>query len=213
MTLALGVLISGSGTNLAAILAAIARGELDARVHVVVSNKADAQGLSRAEAAGVPARVVSHKDYGSREAFDEAVVAALREAGVEWVVLAGFMRVVTPVLLDAFKDRVINIHPALLPAFPGVDAQAQALRYGVKITGCTVHFVDAGVDTGPVIAQEALPVLEGEDRPSLAARLLEREHALLVRVLGLLSAGRVRIVEPAEVGARRRVAILDEAPS
>jgi phosphoribosylglycinamide formyltransferase 1 len=209
----LGVLISGSGTNLGAILSAIEAGELAARVRLVLSNKPEAGGLVRAREAGVPVRVVAHKEFPTREAFDAQVVQALREAGVRWVVLAGFMRIVTPVLLDAFKDRVINIHPALLPAFPGVDAQAQAIAYGVKVTGCTVHFVDAGVDTGPIIAQEVVPVLDGDDRDRLVARLLPREHQLLVRALGWVASGRVRIEEsaPNPAGARRRVVILDEA--
>jgi phosphoribosylglycinamide formyltransferase-1 len=206
MTLDLGVLISGSGTNLGAILAAAGDGRLDARVKVVVSNREDAGGLAKARAAGVPTRVLSHKAYPSREAFDGAVVDTLREAGVQWVVLAGFMRVVTPVLLDAFKDRVVNIHPALLPAFPGVDAQAQAVAYGARIAGCTVHFVDAGVDTGPIIAQAAVPVEDDDDRDALAARILVEEHALLVRVLGWIAEGRVSISTP-EGGGRRRVVV------
>lgn len=206
MPLDLGVLISGSGTNLGAILAAVANGRLDARVRLVVSNRADAGGLEKARAANVPVRVISHRDYPSREAFDGAVVTALREAGVEWVVLAGFMRVVTPVLLGAFQDRVINIHPALLPAFPGVDAQAQAVEYGVRVSGCTVHFVDPGVDTGPIIAQSAVEVDPEDDRESLARRLLAKEHELLVRVLGWVAEGRVEI-EPPREGARRRVRV------
>ncbi|NUP07868.1 MAG: phosphoribosylglycinamide formyltransferase [Polyangiaceae bacterium] len=202
----LGVLISGSGTNLGAILAAIEAGRLNARVRVVVSNKADAGGLTRAQNAGVPTKVVSHKDYGSREAFDAELVKVLHDAGAQLIVLAGFMRVVTPVFLEAFRDRVVNIHPALLPAFPGVDAQAQALAYGCKVTGCTVHFVDTGVDTGPIILQEAVPVLEGDDRARLAERLLVTEHALLVRAIDLIAKGRVT-VKPSSNGGRRRVSI------
>jgi phosphoribosylglycinamide formyltransferase-1 len=206
MTLDLGVLISGSGTNLGAILAAVEGGRLDARVKVVISNREAAGGLERARAAGVPTRVLSHKAYATREAFDGAIVETLRDAGAQWVVLAGFMRVVTPVLLDAFKDRVINIHPALLPAFPGVDAQAQAIAYGVRVAGCTVHFVDPGVDTGPIIAQAAVQVEDGDDRDKLAARILEKEHELLVRVISWIAEGRVRIVE-GEPGGRRRVVV------
>ncbi len=207
MTLELGVLISGTGTNLGAILRAVEAGALDARVRVVVSNKADALGLVRAREAGVATATVSHKAFATREAFDAELVRTLRDAGAEWIVLAGFMRVVTPVLLDAFKDRVVNIHPALLPAFPGVDAQAQALAYGVKVTGCTVHFVDAGVDTGPIILQETVPVLDGDDRDALAKRILEKEHASMVRALDLISRGRVHIEDGA---ARRRVVIRPE---
>lgn len=206
MPLDLGVLISGSGTNLGAILAAVASGKLDARVRLVISNRADAGGLEKARAAGVPTLVISHRDYPSREAFDAAVVAALRGAGAELVVLAGFMRVVTPVLLEAFPDRVVNIHPALLPAFPGVDAQAQAVAYGVRVAGCTVHFVDPGVDTGPIIAQAAVVVEPDDDRDALAKRILEKEHELLVRVLAWIAEGRVTI-EPPRAGARRRVRV------
>jgi phosphoribosylglycinamide formyltransferase-1 len=196
----LGVLISGRGSNLGAILSAIGDGTLAARVALVISNKAGAAGLARAEAAGVPTRVVPHGAFPDRASFDAALVEALREAGVDVVVLAGFMRLLTPVLLDAFPDRVVNIHPALLPAFPGVDAQAQALAYGARVTGCTVHLVDAGTDTGPVIAQAAVPVLEGDDRDTLAARILPHEHALLVRALGWIAAGKVEVVRQAAGG-------------
>jgi phosphoribosylglycinamide formyltransferase-1 len=201
MTMDLGVLISGRGSNLEAILDAVAKGALDARVRVVISNKASAGGLEIARAAGVPTVVIPHGEHSDRASFDAAVVAALREAGVACVVLAGFMRLVTPVLLDAFPYRVVNIHPSLLPAFPGVDAQAQALAYGARITGCTVHLVDAGTDTGPVLAQAAVPVLDGDDRDTLAARILVREHELLVRALGWLAQGLVEI-EPAAAGTR-----------
>lgn len=205
-TLNLGVLISGRGSNLGAILDAIASKRLDAEVRVVISNKASAGGLDAARAAGVPARVVAHQEFPDRASFDGALVAALREAGVEWVVLAGFMRIVTPVLLDAFPARVVNIHPSLLPAFPGVDAQAQALAYGARITGCTVHLVDAGTDTGPIIAQAAVPVIEGDDRDRLAARILVHEHELLVRVLGWIAAGKVSVAKVDGVRAIVRVA-------
>jgi phosphoribosylglycinamide formyltransferase 1 len=205
VTIRLGVLVSGSGTNLGAILAAVHAEKLDADVRVVISNKPAAGGLERARAAGVPAVAIPHTGFASREAFDEALVACLRAHDVEWIVLAGFMRVVTPVLLDAFPRRVINIHPALLPAFPGVDGPGQALAYGVKVAGCTVHFVDAGVDTGPVIAQATVPVLEDDDHDRLAARILEQEHALLVQVIEWASQGRLR-VEGAD-GKRARVVV------
>lgn len=201
MTMDLGVLISGRGSNLEAILDAVAKGALDARVRVVISNKASAGGLEIARAAGVPTVVIPHGEHPDRASFDAAIVAALREAGVACVVLAGFMRLVTPVLLSAFPYRVVNIHPSLLPSFPGVDAQAQALAYGARITGCTVHLVDAGTDTGPILAQAAVPVLDGDDRDTLAARILVREHELLVRALGWLSQGLVEI-EPAAAGSR-----------
>jgi phosphoribosylglycinamide formyltransferase-1 len=206
----LGVLISGRGSNLAAILAAIGTGTLPARVALVISNNCDAAGLIHAAAAGVPARVILHRTYPDRATFDAALVAALREAAVDVVVLAGFMRLLTPVFLDAYPDRVINIHPALLPAFPGVDAQAQALAYGARVTGCTVHLVDAGTDTGPIIAQAAVPVIEGDNRESLAARILPHEHELLVRALAWIAAGKVEVIPPTTAGGRATVRVRGE---
>jgi phosphoribosylglycinamide formyltransferase-1 len=210
MSLDLGVLISGRGSNLGAILAAIESGRLPARVKLVVSNKPDAAGIARAAEAGVPTHVVQHGAYPDRASFDAALVAALRGAGAEVVVLAGFMRLLTPVLLEAFPNRVVNIHPALLPAFPGVDAQAQALAYGARVTGCTVHFVDAGTDTGPVIAQAAVPILEGDDRESLAARILPREHDLLVQALRWIAEGKVDVIPPSAAGGRATVRVRGE---
>lgn len=194
MPLALGVLVSGNGTNLQAILNAIAEQSLDARVHCVISNRADAKALERAAAAGVPALTIPHKGFASREEFDRAVVAALREHGVEWIVLAGFMRLLTKELLSAFPGRIVNIHPSLLPSFPGLDAQRQAFEHGVKVTGCTVHFVDGGLDSGPIIAQRAVPVLPGDDLARLTLRIHDAEHELYVAVLREIAAGRV---EPA----------------
>jgi phosphoribosylglycinamide formyltransferase 1 len=191
VALNLGVLVSGNGTNLQAILDAVARGALDARVRCVISNKGDAAALKRATLAGVPALFISHKTHPTREAFDEAVLLALREHGVEWVVLAGFMRVLTPGFLRAWGGRVVNVHPALLPSFPGVNAVEQALAHGVKVTGCTVHFVDEGVDSGPIIAQRAVAVHEGDDEASLASRIHQAEHELFVSVLADIAAGRV----------------------
>ncbi len=194
MTLALGVLVSGSGSNLEAILSAIELGSLAAECRVVISNKPGVLALERAARRGVPTRVVSHKDFPTREAFDAEVVEILRSFGVELVVLAGFMRVVTPVLLGAFPNQVVNIHPSLLPAFPGVDAQDQAHAYGVKIAGCTVHFVDLGVDSGPIIAQAAVPTFPADTADTLRHRILEQEHHLLPEVLGWIAAGKVRLV-------------------
>lgn len=206
----LGVLISGRGSNLGAVLSAIAAGTLPARVALVISNKPDAGGLARAAEAGVPTRVIPHAGYPDRASFDAALVAALREAGVDLVVLAGFMRLLTPTFLDAFPNRVVNIHPALLPAFPGVDAQAQALAYGARVTGCTVHFVDAGTDTGPVIAQAAVPILDGDTRDALAARILPREHELLVAAIRWIAEGKVEVIPPAAPGGRATVRVRGE---
>jgi phosphoribosylglycinamide formyltransferase-1 len=206
----LGVLVSGSGTNLQAILDAVRTGALDAEVSLVISNQPNVRALERAASAGVPTKIISHRDFDGREAFDAALVHALREAGVGYVVLAGFMRVLTPVLLDAFPWRVVNIHPALLPAFPGVHAQRQALAYGVKVAGCTVHFVDAGTDTGPIIAQAVVPVLDGDDEETLGARILREEHRLLVAALGAIADGEVTVV-PAADGGRPRVHLGERA--
>jgi phosphoribosylglycinamide formyltransferase-1 len=189
----LGVLVSGSGTNLQAIVHAIRDGELDARIGVVVSNVPGAPALERARAAGIECVVVDHKPFTDRGAFDAAVVEVLRSRGVELVVLAGFMRLITPLLLDAYPMRIVNVHPALLPAFPGVHGQRQALEYGVRVTGCTVHFVDRGTDTGPIIAQAAVPVHDGDDEETLTARILVQEHQLLSRVLQWIAEGRVTV--------------------
>ncbi len=201
--LSLGVLVSGNGSNLQAILDAIGAGRLDARVKIVISNRAEAHALERAARAGVPARAIPHKGYASREEFDRALVAALREAGAEWIVLAGFMRILTREFLDAFPGKIINIHPALLPAFPGVNAIQQALDYGVKVTGCTVHFADPGVDGGKIIAQSAFTVEPGDTHDSLAERMHAAEHRLLVQVLGEIAGGRVVPDVPALASSER----------
>jgi phosphoribosylglycinamide formyltransferase-1 len=193
-TLELGVLVSGRGSNLQAILDAIADGRLDARVRTVISNKESAYALERARALGIPTTVIRHVDFPNREAFDTELVAALRAAAVEWIVLAGFMRVLTPVFLRAYPNRVVNIHPALLPSFPGTHGQRQALEYGVKLAGCTVHFVDEGVDSGPILAQAAVPVLDDDTEDTLSARILVEEHRLLVETLAELSQGRFELV-------------------
>lgn len=201
----LGVLVSGSGTNLQAILDAIAAGTLEAKVGVVVSNVATAKALDRAKAARVPAIVVDHKAFASRAAFDAAVVEVLQAHHVDCVVLAGFMRLVTSTVLDAYPNRVVNVHPALLPAFPGVHAQRQALEYGVAVAGCTVHLVDAGTDTGPILAQAAVPVVDGDDEEALTARILQKEHELLPMALQWLAEERVVVEPPAGRRARARV--------
>jgi phosphoribosylglycinamide formyltransferase-1 len=198
-TLALGVLVSGNGSNLQAILDAIQSGRLDASVKVVISNQPEAHALTRAANAGVPALVIPHRAFPSREAFDQAVQTALREAGVGWVVLAGFMRILTPGFIAAFRDRMVNVHPALLPAFPGAHAVRDALAYGVRVTGCTVHLVDEGVDSGPILAQRAVPVLDGDDEQVLGERIHRAEHALFVEVLSGLASGSIRVPAPRRV--------------
>jgi len=165
----LGVLISGTGTNLQAIIDALERRELRAEIRIVISNRAGAQGLERAHRRGIPTRVIEHRRFPSREDFDRALVEALTGHGVELVVCAGFMRLLSPVMLAAFPDRVMNIHPALLPAFPGVHAQKAALEHGVRFTGCTVFFVREGVDDGPIIVQAVVPLMPGDSEESLAS--------------------------------------------
>jgi phosphoribosylglycinamide formyltransferase-1 len=194
---------------LQAILDAIDHGELDAEVALVVSNKEEARGLERARVRGIPTAFVDHREFECREAFDRDVVMRLKHAGCDLVVLAGFMRLVTHVLLTAYPDRVVNVHPALLPAFPGVHAARQALAYGVKYTGCTVHLVDAGVDTGPILAQAVVPVFDGDTEATLVARIQAQEHALFPVVLSWFSCGRVKVEREQE--GRTRVRILEEA--
>jgi phosphoribosylglycinamide formyltransferase-1 len=202
----LGVLVSGSGTNLGAIFDSIEKKDLDAQVAVVVSNKEQAIALERARAKNVPAVFIDHKKFADRSAFDQSLADVLKKHSVDYVVLAGFMRIVTPVLLDSFPMRVINIHPALLPAFPGAHAHKDAIAYGVKISGCTVHFVDAGTDTGPIIAQAVVPVNEDDDEASLAKKTLMVEHQLLPRVLQWAAQGKISVT-PGTAGARPRVRI------
>lgn len=186
----LGILISGRGSNLQAILDAIREGKLDARVGVVLSNVDGAPGLERARAAGVPTDVLSHKDYASREQYDEALVDHLRAHEVDLVCLAGFMRLLSPAFVRAFPGRILNVHPSLLPAFPGLHAQRQALEHGVKVTGATVHVVDEELDHGPILLQRAVPVLEGDDEESLSARILEQEHRIYPEAIALVLAGK-----------------------
>jgi phosphoribosylglycinamide formyltransferase-1 len=187
----LGVLVSGSGSNLQALLDACAKADFPAEVACVVSNVPTAFALERARKAGVPAVVVDHKAYASKADFETALLDALRAAGVEWVCLAGFMRLLSAGFLGHYVGRVLNIHPSLLPAFPGLHAQRQALERGVKVAGCTVHYVDAGTDTGPIIAQAAVPVLPTDDEHTLGARILEQEHQLLPAVLQSIAEGKL----------------------
>jgi len=189
----LGVLISGRGSNLAALLEAARQPGYPARVEVVVSNEPAAAGLCRAREAGVSAVVVDHRAYRTRQAHERALVAALREHGVEWVCLAGYQRILRGPLLEAFPRRVLNIHPALLPAFPGTHAQRQALEYGVRVSGCTVHFVDSGVDTGPIILQAAVPVEPDDTEQKLSERILREEHRLYPQAVALAVSGRLRL--------------------
>ncbi len=192
----LGVLVSGSGSNLQAILDASAAGRLTASVVAVVSDRPGVYGLERARKAGVPAKVVEFPAVPSpeaREEHDARLVEFLRSHGAEAVALAGYMRLVTPVLLRAFPRRVVNIHPALLPAFPGLHVQAAALDHGAKFSGCTVHFVDEGMDTGPIIIQAVVPVRDDDTPETWGARILREEHRIYPQALQYLAEGRLRV--------------------
>jgi phosphoribosylglycinamide formyltransferase 1 len=187
------VLVSGSGSNLQALLDAAVTPGYPARIAVVVSNVPGVRALQRAEAAGVPTRVLPHAGYADRAAYDRALVEAIAPYSCRIACLAGFMRLVGPTFLRAFPGGVLNTHPALLPSFPGLHAHRQALEHGVKMTGCTVHLVDEGIDTGPIVAQAAVPVLDGDTEESLQRRIQEQEHRLFPLALRLLAEGRLRI--------------------
>jgi phosphoribosylglycinamide formyltransferase 1 len=201
VTIRLGVLISGSGTNLQAIIDACEAGTLDAEVAVVISDRANARGLERARTHGIEAALVQRADFASAADFNAAIREALREHAVEWVVMAGYMRLLGREVLDAYPDHVLNLHPALLPSFPGADGIGDALAYGVKVTGVTVHFANENFDEGPIIAQEALAVFEDDTRDTLAERIHEIEHRIYPAALQLIAEGRVSIV-----GRKARIA-------
>jgi phosphoribosylglycinamide formyltransferase-1 len=189
----LGVLISGRGSNLQAIINAIERGDLCATIQVVVSNRRGAAGLNRAREHGIPTEIIEAKSFSTRAEYDHALVEILRGSGVELVTCAGFMRLLSRVMLDAFPDRILNIHPSLLPAFPGLDAQRAALEHGVRISGCTVFVVREGVDDGPIIAQAAVPVLPNDNEESLSDRILRQEHLIYPYAIRLIQEGRIKI--------------------
>lgn len=192
--LLLGVLISGSGSNLQAIIDAIEEKRLDAVIRVVISNREDAFGLARARKHNVPTEVVDHRRFPAREAYDQALVQILQARGVELVVLAGFMRLLSPLFVKSFSSRIMNIHPALLPAFPGLHVQRKAVEHGVRFSGCTVHFVNEECDEGPIIIQAVVPVFPSDTEQSLSARILEEEHRIYPRAIQLYSEGRLRMV-------------------
>jgi len=189
----LGVLISGRGSNLQALIDAIASGGLNATIAVVISNRQDAGGLERARAAGIEAIVISHRDFGSRDDYDRALARELRARDVGVVCLAGFMRLVGTELIDAFPSRILNIHPSLLPAFPGLDAQKQAIEHGVRVSGVTVHLVTAELDGGPIVVQRAVPVVAGDTAESLAARILDEEYRAYPEAIKMILDGGWRL--------------------
>lgn len=189
----LGVLVSGRGSNLQAIIEAILSGEIRARIGAVISDQPDAKALERAGRYDIPAIYINRRDYASRDDFETAVAGQLAAHGVELVVLAGFMRILGSHFIQKFSGRIMNIHPALLPSFPGLEAQKQAVEYGVRVSGCTVHFVDEGMDSGPIILQEAVPVVPEDTAETLATRILEVEHKLYPCAINLYCEGRLRV--------------------
>ena len=191
--LKLGVLISGNGSNLQSIIDHIENGSLKAVIKIVVSNNPDAYGLIRAKKHLIPVAVLKNSDYKNKEEFDAALIKILQENGVDLVILAGFMRIITPAFLKAFPGRIMNIHPALLPSFPGLHGQKQAVDYGVKFSGCTVHFVDEGVDTGSIIIQSVVQVFDDDTEETLAERILKEEHKIYPQAIQLFADGKIEI--------------------
>lgn len=189
----IGVLVSGRGSNLQAVIDSIAAGRLDADIAVVISNRADAGGLERARAAGIETLHIDHRKFESREAFDLAVVGELQRREVSLVCLAGFMRLLSAAFVEAFPNRILNIHPSLLPAFPGLDGQRQAWEYGVKVSGATVHIVTPELDAGPIVRQAAVPVRDDDTPDALAARILAEEHRIYPEAIGIMLAGGWRV--------------------
>jgi phosphoribosylglycinamide formyltransferase-1 len=192
--LKIGILISGRGSNMQALIRATQHKEFPAQIACVIANDPTAKGLDHAKAVGIPTHVIHHKDYKDRQQFEQVLDAALTEAGVQLVCLAGFMRILTPWFVDRWRDRLINIHPSLLPAFPGLHTHKAALDYGVKFAGCTVHFVRAEMDHGPIIAQAAVPVNQDDTEESLAARILELEHRIYPHAVSLIAEKRVNVI-------------------
>jgi phosphoribosylglycinamide formyltransferase-1 len=199
----LGILLSGRGSNFEAIADSIKAGGLQAEIAIVISNRADAPGLESARRRGLNAQLIPSKGR-IREEHDAEVVAALQQAQVKLVCLAGYMRLLSPEFVRAFPNRIVNIHPSLLPAFPGMDAQKQALEYGAKITGCTVHFVDEHLDHGPIILQKTVPVLDGDDVHALSERILAQEHAAYSEAIGLILSGEIEVIERRVLRKRSR---------
>lgn len=194
MTHRIGVLLSGRGSNFEALADSVSAGRIpNTEIAIVISNKPDAAGLERARARGIPARAIPSKGL-EREAYDRQVAAALHEAKVDLICLAGYMRLLSPYFVAEFPQKILNIHPSLLPSFPGLEAQKQALEYGVKFAGCTVHFVDENLDAGPIVLQATVPVLDSDDEHSLSERVLREEHRIYTEAVKLILSGRYKIV-------------------
>jgi len=191
--LKLGILISGNGSNLQSIIDHIEKGSLKATIKIVISNNPDAYGITRAKKHGIPVVVLKNGDFKNKEDFDLELIRILKNNSVDLVILAGFMRIITSTFLKAFPQKIMNIHPALLPSFPGIHGQKQALEYGVKLSGCTVHFVDEGVDTGPIIIQSAVQVFDDDTEETLAARILKEEHRIYPQAIQFFAEGKIEI--------------------
>jgi len=202
----IAVLVSGGGSNLQSIIDSVESGYLNIKIAVVLSNKEEAYGLTRAKNNQIPTQIVNHGDFKNREEFENRLIEILDGYAVELVVLAGFMRVLTPLFVNHYHHRIMNIHPAILPSFPGTHAQKQALDYGVRFSGCTTHFVDEGTDTGPIIIQAIVPVLPDDTEETLGSRILKEEHRIFPESLKLWSEGRIRI-------EGRKVRVLKNKPA
>jgi len=194
MMINIGVLVSGSGTNLLAIIEAVNTGKIDGLIRIVISDKYDAFALRRARFYNIKTNSINPEGFDSREGYDKEIVSILKEKEVELVVLAGYMRILSPYFINVFKDKIMNIHPALLPSFPGLHVQKKAIDYGVKLSGCTVHFVDEGLDSGPIIMQKAVKVKENDTEETLAKRILKQEHKIYPRAIQLFAEERLEII-------------------
>jgi phosphoribosylglycinamide formyltransferase-1 len=203
--LGIGVLVSGSGSNLQSIIDHVEKGKIQAEIRLVISNNPEAYALERARKHGLPWSVIRHQDYPDREDFDRNMIGMLRSAGADLVVMAGFMRVLTPLFLKAYPMRVLNIHPAILPSFQGLHGQEKAFDYGVKFSGCTVHFADEGVDTGPIIIQAVVPVQDTDTADTLAERILKEEHRIYPQAIQWYAEGRLEVIG-------RKVRVKDHTP-
>ena len=192
-TFKLAVLVSGRGSNLQAIIDSIEKEELDADISIVISNTKDAMALSRAERHNIKTAFINPADYLSKRAFDTALIEKLKEYPIDLICLAGYMRILGEEVIQTFKEKIINIHPSLLPAFPGLKAQKQAIEYGVKFSGCTVHFVDSGIDSGPIISQTVVPIYDNDDEKSLSERILEQEHHLYPKAIKMVKENQIKI--------------------
>jgi len=190
----IGVLVSGSGTNLLAIIEAVNTGKIDGLIRIVISDKYDAFALKRARFYNIKTNSINPEGFDSREGYDKEIVSILKEKEIELVVLAGYMKILSPYFINAFKDKIMNIHPALLPSFPGLHVQKKAIDYGVKVSGCTVHFVDEGLDSGPIIMQKAVKVKENDTEETLAKRILKQEHKIYPRAIQLFAEERLEII-------------------